>query len=98
MSQRTSSVDLKFKKRVHATFDAKCISADAGVLLLGQLDSKLGLTKRLAESVRDKRRGLVEHTMAELVSARVLAIAQGYEDCNGMWIAPRSVLTNGSIS
>jgi hypothetical protein len=82
MSQRTSSVDLKFKKRVHATFDAKCISADAGVLLLGQLDSKLGLTKRLAESVRDKRRGLVEHTMAELVSARVLAIAQGYEDCN----------------
>ncbi len=32
MSQRTSSVDLKFKKRVHATFDAKCISSDAGVL------------------------------------------------------------------
>lgn len=82
MKQRTSSVDLKFKKPVHATFDAKCISSDAGVLLLGQLDAKLGLTKRLAEAVRDKRRGLVEHTMAELVSARVLAIAQGYEDCN----------------
>lgn len=82
MKQRTSSVDLKFKKPVHATFDAKCISSDAGVLLLGQLDAKLGLTRRLAEAVREKRRGLVEHTMAELVSARVLAIAQGYEDCN----------------
>jgi hypothetical protein len=82
MSQLTNSVDLKFKKPVHATFDAKCISSDAGVLLLGQLDAKLGLTKRLAEAVRDKRRGLVEHTMGELVSARVLGIAQGYEDCN----------------
>lgn len=82
MSQRTSSVALKFKKPVHATFDAKCISSDAGVLLLGQLDAKLGLTKRLADSVKDKRRGLVEHTVVELVRARVLAVAQGYEDCN----------------
>ncbi len=82
MSQRTSSVDLKFKKPVHATFDARCISSDAGVLLLGQLDAKVGLTRRLSEALSDKRRGVVDHTMNELVRARVLAIAQGYEDCN----------------
>lgn len=82
MSKRTKVVDLKFKKAVHATFDGKCISSDAGVLLLGQLDSKVGLTKRLAAAVKDKRCGLVEHSLEELVRGRVLAIAQGYEDCN----------------
>lgn len=69
--------------KLMVTFDDGHISADAGVLLLRQLDDQLGLTKALAESLvdwRDPR--FIVHSLHDLVRERVFGIAQGYEDGN----------------
>ena len=68
---------------VEAAFDAGLVTSDAGALLLGAADRAIGLTERFAACFHDERRQeLIEHEVATLVSQRVFAIAQGYEDLN----------------
>jgi Transposase DDE domain group 1 len=82
MAKRTKPLYFKLRGSTRATFDAQAITSDAGVVLLRSLDDKLGLTKRLAASLPDTRSGPVVHSMLDFVRGRVLASAQGYEDCN----------------
>jgi hypothetical protein len=68
---------------IMARFDQAHASSDGGALLLKALDDRLGVTERLAHSVRDPRQpGKVEHELIELVRQRVYGIACGYADCN----------------
>lgn len=70
-------------KPVHVAFDGGQLTSDAGVLLLGEIDRRLGVSERLARCVadpRDPRR--VEHGFAEMIRFRTLAIAAGYPDAN----------------
>jgi hypothetical protein len=68
---------------VVAAFDGGRISSDGGVLLLREVAARSGMLKRFAKCFIDYREPeLIEHTVAELVSQRVLAQAQGYEDLN----------------
>ncbi|HTP28462.1 MAG TPA: IS1380 family transposase [Anaeromyxobacteraceae bacterium] len=70
-------------QRVTVTFDEGEVTTDAGVLLLRQLDDRLGLTATLARALRDWRNPIfVLHPFHEMVRERVFGIAQGYEDCN----------------
>lgn len=70
-------------QQVTVTFDEGDITTDAGVLILRQLDDRLGLTAALAGALREWRNPLfVVHPLHELVRERVFGIAQGYEDCN----------------
>lgn len=63
--------------------DAPEMSSDAGVLLLRQLDERLGLTRNLAALLPDERRpDRVQHSREEQVRQRVYQIVLGYEDCN----------------
>jgi len=72
-----------FNKPVTCTFDVEAASSDGGGLLLGALDRMLGLIKRLAAKLQDKRDpGRVEHTYLEILRQRVFSIALGYPDCN----------------
>lgn len=68
--------------------DAPHISSDGGVVLLRQLDDKLGLTASFASLLGDDRDpGRVAHTRLEQLRQRVYQIAMGYEDCNDAdWI------------
>jgi Transposase DDE domain group 1 len=66
-----------------ARFDQAHASSDGGAVLLKALDDRLGLTRRLAASLTDRRQpGKVQHELIELVRQRVYGIACGYEDCN----------------
>lgn len=66
-----------------ARFDGGEITSDAGALLLGALEERRGILRRLAGCFTDHRSpSRIEHTVEELVSQRVLAIALGYEDVN----------------
>jgi len=68
---------------VEAAFDGGLVTSDAGALLLGAADRAIGLTERFAACFHDERRQeLIEHDVVTLVSQRVFAIAQGYEDLN----------------
>lgn len=70
-------------RRVEAAFDGGTMTSDAGALLLGRVDRRLGLLKRFASCFVDGRSsGAVEHTIERLVGQRVLGIALGYEDVN----------------
>jgi len=73
---------------VQIACDAPHISSDGGVVLLRQLDDKLGLTASFASLLGDDRDpGRVAHTRLEQLRQRVYQIAMGYEDCNDAdWI------------
>jgi hypothetical protein len=69
------------KKRVTAAFDGGLISSDGGVLLLAGADRRLGLVDTLAALIPDRRDPTrITHTMADILRARIFAIACGYPD------------------
>jgi Transposase DDE domain group 1 len=71
------------RQPVVARFDQPHASSDGGALLLKALDDRLGVTERLARSLRDPRQpGKIDHALLELVRQRVYGIACGYADCN----------------
>ena len=71
------------RQPVVARFDQLHASSDGGALLLKALDDRLGVTERLARSLRDPRQpGKIDHALIELVRQRVYGIACGYADCN----------------
>jgi hypothetical protein len=71
------------QRRVVAGFDGGRISSDGGLLLLREVSMGSGLLRRFAQCFTDYRApGRTEHSVAELVTQRVLAQAQGYEDLN----------------
>lgn len=71
------------RKPVVVRVDGGALTSDAGVLLLREIDERLGLTQRLAGCIRDGRdSSKVEHDMLALLRQRIYQIACGYEDCN----------------
>ena len=72
-----------FSKPLQARFDAVHGSSDGGAILLKACDATLGLSRRLAECLGDRRQvGKVEHTVRDLVRQRLFGIACGYADGN----------------
>lgn len=71
------------RRRVEANFHGGDITSDGGVLLLQQVDRRLGLTQALARAVADPRRqASCEHDSLSLMRQRIYALALGYEDLN----------------
>src|SRR5262249_37694015 len=59
------------------------LTSDAGLLPVRQFDERIGLTQAFADALDDPRApALVEHTLLEMVRARVYGILAGYEDQN----------------
>jgi hypothetical protein len=68
---------------VEAAFDGGRQTSDSGLLLLREVAERTGLLKRFAGCFTDHRRPeRIEHSVEELMSQRVLAQVQGYEDLN----------------
>jgi hypothetical protein len=81
------SIQLEFAscqgRKVQADFEGGEVSSDGGLLLLREVDRRLGMLKRAAKLLPDGRQsGKVRHSMDSIVRQRVLALAQGYEDLN----------------
>ena len=57
------------------------LTRDAGALLLREVDERTGLTGRLAARLHDPRHPVfITHPLAELLRARLYAMAQGHRD------------------
>ncbi len=70
---------------IHARFDGGALSSDGGVLLLREIERKLGISDVLASCLTDRRDAArTRHSHASMIRARVMAIACGYEDCDDM--------------
>ena len=85
MTQCTTQLTLGLfgQKPVVIDFDAPDISSDGGVVLVRQVDDRLGVSRGLAEAISDPRDpSRVVHDIQEQCRQRVFGIALGYEDCN----------------
>ena len=70
-------------RRVEADFSGGHLSSDGGALLLRQIDRGLGVCRTLTQCFQDRRNPLwVEHSVEQLLSQRIHAVALGYEDLN----------------
>ena len=73
------------RKKITAALDGGLISSDGGVLLLAGADKRLGLIDTLATIIPDHRDpDLITHSMADILRARVFAIACGYPDADDL--------------
>ena len=73
------------RKKITAAFDGGLITSDGGVALLAQAERRLGIADRLAAAITDPRDpDQITHSLPDLLRARMLAIACGYEDANDL--------------
>ena len=65
--------------KVVAAFDGGRITSDGGVMLLAAAERRIGIAEHLAGLIADRRDPLlVTHSVADILRARMLAIACGY--------------------
>jgi hypothetical protein len=70
-------------KSLTATFDAGRLSSDGGLIVLREIERRLGLADTITGPLRDLRDPTrIRHSYAEMARARMLMIAAGYEDCD----------------
>jgi Transposase DDE domain group 1 len=70
-------------RKIQADFGGGDVSSDGGVLLIRQVDRRLGLTQRLSELLPDRRGPeRITHSLETLLQQRIYGLALGYEDLN----------------
>jgi len=71
------------RREIDVRFDGGDVTSDGGLLLLRQVEQRVGLLKAVAQVLPDPRHlFLVEHTTEQLLRQRVFGLCQGYEDLN----------------
>ena len=88
-------------KPVHVAFDGGQMTSDAGILLLGAVEQRVGIADRLAACIEDPRAPeRVRHTLAEMIRFRALLIAAGYpdgHDCDALRSDPAFKMAVGRL-
>ncbi|MGY4310785.1 hypothetical protein ACVWW1_000088 [Bradyrhizobium sp. JR3.5] len=73
------------RKKITASFDGGKLTSDGGVMLLAMADRRLGLAAKLSCVFPERRDpGRIVHSLADMIRARIFAIACGYEDGNDL--------------
>ena len=71
------------RRVVEGRFDGGSMTSDGGVMLLGEVDRKLGLIEAAARCIADPRSPLlIKHGVRDMLRQRVYALALGWEDLN----------------
>jgi len=70
-------------KRLDVRFDGGMLSSDGGILLLREVEQRLGVADSLAACIKDPRSPEhITHSLADIIGFRLMMIAAGYEDGN----------------
>ena len=70
-------------KKVVVKFDGGALSSDGGLLVLREVEQRLGVADRMAACIIDPRApDQIRHSLADIIGFRLLMIAAGYEDGN----------------
>lgn len=71
------------RRLIEANFEGGALSSDGGLMLLRQVDRKIGLSKAVASALHDPRNpDLIVHDLRDLVAQRLYGLCCGYEDLN----------------
>jgi hypothetical protein len=82
-TQNKTSLKRLRNQAVEAQFDGGTLTSDGGLLLLREVEQRLGLIERINRVIADPRDSrYVTHSQAEMLTSRIFAIAAGYEDGN----------------
>ena len=88
-------------KPVQMAFDGGRLTSDAGVLILAEIERRMGIAERLARCIEDPRAPeRVRHGLTEMIRFRALMIAAGYadaNDCNALRADPAFRLAVGRL-
>ena len=69
------------RRVIEAAFDGGDIVSDGGVLLLRQVDRRIGLTRAMARVFDDRRRrASVAHSLRDMLAQRIYGLCCGWED------------------
>lgn len=81
------------RRVIEAAFDGGDIVSDGGVLLLKQVDERLGLTRAAAKAFGDERRSAsVQHSLHSLLAQRIYGLCLGWSD-----VCDHNVLRNDLV-
>ena len=82
-TQQSFSFPALKRRKIEAEFSGGDITSDGGVLLLRQVDQKLGLLEAVNQIFHDPRdQDQVKHSQLSLIKQRVYGLCLGYEDLN----------------
>ena len=71
------------RRLIEANFEGGALSSDGGLMLLRQVDRRIGLSAAVAAALHDPRApALIEHEVRDLVAQRLYGLCCGYEDLN----------------
>ena len=69
------------RRVIEAAFDGGDLVSDGGVVLLRQVDERIGLTRAAARVFADRRRSAsVTHSVRDMLAQRVYGLCCGWED------------------
>src|SRR5271169_5350767 len=74
--------ELSFNGRLKVDFQGSRVTSDGGLLLVRELDERLGLSELIAEQLTDSRGKNTQLPMADLLRQAVYSRLAGYEDVN----------------
>jgi Transposase DDE domain group 1 len=71
------------RRMIEANFQGGAISSDGGLVLLRQLDQRIGLSKAVSQVLHDPRDpDRITHSLRDLIAQRLYGLCCGYEDLN----------------
>ena len=80
---QTEPFQFTFNGFLKVAFQGSRITSDAGLILVRELDERLGLATLIAEHLSDSRQGLnTQFSLADLLRQSVYSRLAGYEDLN----------------
>lgn len=75
-------MQLSFNPRLRVEFQGSRVTSDGGLLLVRELDERLGLSDLIAQHLADPRGKNVQFPLADLVRQSISRRVAGYEDEN----------------
>jgi hypothetical protein len=73
------------RKKITAAFDGGRLTSDGGVMLLAMADRRVGVAEKLSCVFPERRDpARIVHSRADVIRARIFAMACGYEDGNDL--------------
>jgi hypothetical protein len=80
--QQNHPFQLSFNPSLKVTFQGSRVTSDGGLLLVRELDERLGLSELIAEHLTDSRGKNTQLPLADLLRQAVYSRLAGYEDVN----------------
>ena len=81
--QQNQAFQLSFNPSLKVDFQGSRVTSDGGLLLVRELDERLGLSELISEHLTDGRRGKnTQLPLADLLRQSIYSRLAGYEDVN----------------